>query len=64
MRALIAPDQFKGSLTATEVADAIAQGLKTAGVETVTLPLADGGRQRRGGSQSRLPPTRDPSPRR
>ncbi len=43
MRALIAPDKFKGSLTATQVADAIADGLHTAGVETVTLPLADGG---------------------
>ncbi len=43
MRALIAPDKFKGSLTATQVAGAIAHGLHTGGVEAVTLPLADGG---------------------
>jgi glycerate 2-kinase len=43
MRALIAPDKFKGSLTARQVADAIAHGLHTAGIETVILPLADGG---------------------
>ena len=43
MLVLIAPDKFKGSLTAAEVADAIAEGLNTAGIATVTLPLADGG---------------------
>jgi glycerate kinase len=43
MLVLVAPDKFKGSLTAAEVADAIAEGLHTAGVATVTLPLADGG---------------------
>ncbi|MEM7286572.1 MAG: glycerate kinase [Actinomycetota bacterium] len=43
MRVLIAPDKFKGTATATEVADAIASVLGSAGHETVTQPLADGG---------------------
>ncbi|WP_280512496.1 glycerate kinase [Nocardia farcinica] len=43
MRVLIAPDKFKGSLTASEVADHVAQGLASAGVESRRMPLADGG---------------------
>lgn len=49
VRTLIAPDKFKGSLTAAEVADALAAGLRSAagtGTGTVhceLLPLADGG---------------------
>ena len=43
MRVLIAPDKFKGSLTAAEVADHLAKGLAQAGAHTRTLPLADGG---------------------
>ena len=43
MRFLIAPDKFKGSLTAAEVADHLAKGLAEAGAHTKTLPLADGG---------------------
>ncbi|QDW29037.1 glycerate kinase [Arthrobacter sp. KBS0702] len=49
VRTLIAPDKFKGSLTAGEVADALAAGLRSAagaGNGTVLcelLPLADGG---------------------
>ncbi|QDG61596.1 MULTISPECIES: glycerate kinase [unclassified Pseudarthrobacter] len=48
VRALIAPDKFKGSLTAGEVAQALAAGLRsTAGaagaIECELLPLADGG---------------------
>ena len=43
MRALVAPDSFKGSFTAFEVAAAIAAGLRSAGRETVELPVADGG---------------------
>ncbi|MGO4190128.1 glycerate kinase [Arthrobacter sp. YAF17] len=51
VRALIAPDKFKGSLTAGEVADALAAGLRSAASSTGTagavhcelLPLADGG---------------------
>lgn len=42
-RFLVAPDKFKGSLTAAEVADAVAQGLRGHGAEVETLPLADGG---------------------
>jgi glycerate 2-kinase len=43
MRVLIAPDKFKGSLTAVEVAAAIAEGLERTGVSSRSLPLADGG---------------------
>lgn len=51
VRALIAPDKFKGSLTANEVADALAAGLRSAAgssggpgsVHCELLPLADGG---------------------
>ena len=43
MRVLIAPDKFKGSLTAAEVADHLAKGLAEAGANSRTLPLADGG---------------------
>src|SRR4051794_4722860 len=43
MRVLIAPDKFKGSLTAVEVAAAIAEGLERAGIGSRSLPLADGG---------------------
>ncbi len=44
-RVLVAPDKFKGSLTATEVADAVARGLASGrpGVEVSRLPVADGG---------------------
>lgn len=41
---LIAPDKFKGSLTAGEVAEALAEGLRTSGgIHVELLPLADGG---------------------
>jgi glycerate kinase len=42
---IIAPDKFKGSLTASEVAAHLAAGLRRAwpGVRTVELPVADGG---------------------
>ncbi|WP_405163293.1 glycerate kinase [Nocardia sp. NBC_01499] len=43
MRVLIAPDKFKGSLTAAEVAGWLALGLARSGVDSVRLPLADGG---------------------
>ena len=39
----MAPDKFRGSLTAAEAADAIAAGLETAGLTTRRIPLADGG---------------------
>jgi len=41
--ALIAPDSFKGTFSAAEVAAAIAAGLRSAGREAVELPVADGG---------------------
>jgi len=41
--ALVAPDSFKGTFSATEVAAAIARGLRGAGREAVELPVADGG---------------------
>jgi glycerate kinase len=41
---LVAPDKFKGTLAAAEVAAAIGRGLLDGGVEAVTLlPVADGG---------------------
>ena len=45
VRIVLAPDSFKGSLTAPEVCDAIARGLARAipGVETLARPMADGG---------------------
>lgn len=51
VRTLIAPDKFKGSLTASEVAHALATGLRAAGdapgtagaIHCELLPLADGG---------------------
>lgn len=50
-RVLVAPDKFKGSLTAVEVAEAVRRGLDRAGsnpgtglsVEVTCLPVADGG---------------------
>ncbi len=45
MKIIIAPDSFKGSLTAQEVADAVEKGLKKADstLEIVKVPVADGG---------------------
>jgi glycerate 2-kinase len=45
MRILIAPDKFKGSLSAARVAAAIAAGLRAESptAELVTIPVADGG---------------------
>ena len=40
---LVAPDKFKGTLSAAEVAAAIAAGLRAAGREVDELPIADGG---------------------
>jgi glycerate 2-kinase len=41
--ALVAPDSFKGSFGAAQVAAAIARGLRSAGREADELPVADGG---------------------
>lgn len=45
MRILVAPDKFKGSLGAAEVAGSIAAGLRTAlpAAEIAEMPVADGG---------------------
>lgn len=45
MKILIAPDSFKGSLSAKEAADSIEKGIKKADkeIQTVKVPMADGG---------------------
>lgn len=43
MKILIAPDSFKGTYTAAEVAAHIASGVRTAGATAIELPVADGG---------------------
>ncbi len=43
MRFLVAPDSFKGTFDAREVAEAIAAGLEQAGAEADRCPVADGG---------------------
>ncbi|MBI1183157.1 glycerate kinase [bacterium] len=45
MKILIAPDSFKGSATAAEVAHAIAMGIKESGqnIDVEELPIGDGG---------------------
>ncbi len=45
MNILVAPDSFKGSLTAAEAAEAISQGIREVmpEAEIASLPLADGG---------------------
>jgi len=45
MRVIVAPQEFKGTLTAREAADAMAIGLKRAlpDAEVETIPLSDGG---------------------
>ncbi|MBA3261268.1 MAG: glycerate kinase [Thermoleophilaceae bacterium] len=41
--ALVAPDSFKGTFSAREVAGAIARGLRAGGREAEEMPVADGG---------------------
>lgn len=45
MKIVLAPDKFKGSLTAPEVADALAEGIREVlpEAELVLVPVADGG---------------------
>jgi glycerate kinase len=43
LNVLVAPDSFKGTFSASEVAAAIARGLRAGGREAVELPIADGG---------------------
>ena len=40
---LVAPDSFKGTFSAVEVADAIGRGLRAEGVDVDLCPVADGG---------------------
>jgi glycerate 2-kinase len=40
---LVAPDSFKGTFTATEIADAVGAGLRAAGRPVDLCPVADGG---------------------
>ncbi len=40
---LLAPDSFKGTLSSNEVAQALAAGLRPAGLEVDVCPVADGG---------------------
>jgi glycerate 2-kinase len=40
---LIAPDSFKGTLSAAEVAEAMARGVREAGAEADVCPVGDGG---------------------
>jgi glycerate kinase len=42
-RVLVAPDSFKGTFSASEVAQAVASGVRAAGLLADELPLADGG---------------------
>lgn len=42
-RVVVAPDSFKGSARAADVAAAIARGIRSTGAEVVELPFADGG---------------------
>ena len=43
MRLLIAPDKFKGSMSAGTVAHTLGENLSTAGFEVREMPIADGG---------------------
>ena len=45
MRIVVAPDKFKGCLTAAEVADAVADGLleERPELKITRVPIADGG---------------------
>jgi glycerate kinase len=43
LNVLVAPDSFKGTFSAADVAAAIARGLRAGGREAVELPIADGG---------------------
>jgi glycerate kinase len=43
VRVLVAPDKFKGTLTASQAAEAIAGGCRDAGADVDVVPVADGG---------------------
>ena len=66
VRFLVAPDSFKGTFTAEQVAEAIGAGLRSAGAEADLLPAADGGEGTLDallaslGGESRSAPAHDP----
>ena len=43
MRVVVAPDKFKGTASASEIAKAVARAVREAGHEAVMVPMADGG---------------------
>ena len=43
MKVLIVPDKFKGTATAREVAESIAEAVDNSSQELIIQPLADGG---------------------
>lgn len=43
MKILVAPDKFRGTLSAAQAATALGSGLKRSGHDVVEIPLADGG---------------------
>ncbi|HNJ23710.1 MAG TPA: glycerate kinase, partial [Microthrixaceae bacterium] len=43
MRIVVAPDKFRGTATAAQAADALAEPLRAAGHDVVVAPMADGG---------------------
>lgn len=43
MRVLVAPDKFKGTLSAAEAAEAIGRGVRATGASPDLVPMADGG---------------------
>jgi glycerate kinase len=43
VRIVVAPDKFRGTITASDAADALARGLEAEGHEVVLRPMADGG---------------------
>ena len=43
MRVVVAPDKFKGTASATDLAESLAAALTAAGHEVVSCPMADGG---------------------
>src|SRR5262249_53549523 len=63
--AIVAPDKFRGSLTAAAAADAMAAGVEAAGFSARRIPVADGGEgtldallAARGGAARTTPVTR------
>jgi glycerate 2-kinase len=43
VKVLVAPDSFKGTYTARQVAEAVGHGLADSGTDPVLMPVADGG---------------------